>query len=94
MKANFYDPSSTISINGFLASFKLVRDTNNIHESTAIWVLHFSVEPASSTTLDSASFDAAHINPAVPSIKTTDPVIQMKLLQSYWRLLIMFSRSL
>lgn len=50
MKAHIFDPKDPISIVGFLATFKLVYDTNNIHEKAAMLVLPNYVN----NTLDSA----------------------------------------
>lgn len=42
MKANSYDPTDPVPIIDFLATFKVMRDANKIHEGVAMRILpHF-----------------------------------------------------
>lgn len=46
MKARFFDPKDTVSIVGFLATFKLARHTNKTYERAAMLVVpHIVKEP-------------------------------------------------
>lgn len=40
-KVYFFGASNSISIIGFLTTFKLACDTNNIHEGAAMWVVNY-----------------------------------------------------
>lgn len=65
MMVHFLDPDNTISIVGFIDTFKLACDTDNIHEGAELLVLLFFVEITLATSLNSCMSAAAHINPAV-----------------------------
>lgn len=83
MKANFFDPSDSVFIVGFIATFKLVGDTSRIHEGAAMRVLPFIVKNALATTLNSRMVTATHIAFVVASVNTVKPTTQQKLLRSY-----------
>lgn len=53
MKEHYFDPSDPISIVGFLATFKLVCDTNCVHKEAAMEVLLLSVKNALASALNS-----------------------------------------
>lgn len=83
MKANFSTKVvPPISVLGFFAIFKLVCDTNNIHEGAAMWLLPFFVNNTFSITLNSLISAAAHIF-SIASVNTFESPTQKKLLLSY-----------
>lgn len=71
----FFDLSNPISIIRFLANFKLELDTNSIHEKAAMSLLPFFVNNAMATTLKSRMSAAAHVNPVVAFVESTEPLI-------------------
>lgn len=80
-KGHFFDLNSLISIIGFLATYKLACDTNNMHEEAAIWVQPSFYKTAFATTLNSRMSGLDYITPAFVLITTTELLIPKKLLQ-------------
>lgn len=75
MKAHFINPSSPITIIGFIATIKLECDTNNIYEGEFIRVLPFFFTNVLATTLNSRISAAAQITPVVASVNNTEQLI-------------------
>lgn len=82
MKAHFFNPKDPISITGFLATFKLVYDTNKIHEGAAIWVLLHYVHKALANALDSRMCVEDRHTSIAASVRDQEPRSR-NLLRSY-----------
>lgn len=59
-----------------------------------MWVLPFFVKNALTTTLNSPMSSAAHINPDIASVNTTEVLLLKKLLRAYPKVVYYLSRSL
>lgn len=82
IKEHFFDPKDPIFVTGFLATSKLVYDTNCIHEEVAMWVLSHYITETVANALNNRMCTTKKSFPTAASVRNVDRRSR-ELLRSY-----------